>query len=252
MISILERRKLKNKVGIIFVSKADTDVKRVMTQYAIDTAREFGGDNEITIIVAESIRGVEYKDAEVFYHDVEPFNYNKVLNLSRGKLKDKDFILFCNNDLVFTENWLDNLLENKGLCLSPKEPTDGRQSNITEDTKGYGVARHFSGWCFGLRKKALQEIKSFNEDYPFWFADNVVVDELKKLKIEPVLVVKSIVKHLGSQTLQDLEKEKKNKITFSEVARYEQETGELTELSLKEIGRSREGRLLANKMLPKI
>lgn len=252
MISILKRQKLKNKVGIIFVSKADTDIKRAMTQYAIDTARQFGGDNDIQIIVAESVKGIGYKDAEVFYHDVEPFNYNKVLNLSREKLKDKDIILFCNNDLVFTENWLDNLLANKGLCLSPKEPTDGRQSNITEDTKGYEVGKHFSGWCFGLIKKALQKIGNFNEDYQFWFADNVVVDELKKLKIEPVLVVKSIVKHLGSQTLQDLEKEEKKKITLSEVARYEQETGELTELSLKEIGRTKEGRLLANKMLPKI
>lgn len=252
MISILKRQKLKNKVGIIFVSKADTDIKRAMTQYAIDTARQFGGDNDIQIIVAESVKGIEYKDAEVFYHDVQPFNYNKVLNLSRKELKDKDFILFCNNDLVFSENWLDNLLENKGLCLSPKEPTDGRQSNITEDTKGYKVATHFNGWCFGLRKEALKKIGDFNEEYPFWFADNVVMEQLKELNIEPTLVVKSVVIHLISKTLETIEKNERYNITYKEVERYENETGELTELTMKEIGRSREGRILANKMLPKI
>lgn len=243
--------KHKDKVGIIFVANSTNEEMVLMTQNAIITARQYAQGYDLDILVAESTDYAQYAGAEVFNHNIRPFNYNKVLNEAKKKLK-ADFILFCNNDLLFTENWLDHLLDNKGLCLSPKEPTDGRQAHIKEDTSGYSVATHFNGWCFGLRKEALEKIGDFNEDYQFWFSDNVVVDRFKELGIEPTLVVKSVVKHLGSKTLANLGKEEKYNFTYKEVDRYETVSGQQTEISMKVIGRTKEGRILANKMLPKI
>lgn len=253
MITTKKQPKPKNKIGIIFVSNSTNENVVNMTQNAITTARQYTDKYNLKIIVAESNEGQkEYEGAEIFHHKVEPFNYNKILNLSRKKLKDYDFILFCNNDLVFTENWLDNLLENTNLCLSPKDTNSDKQRNIQEDESGYSVATHFSGWCFGLRKEALELIGDFNEDYQFWFSDNVVADQLQKVGIIPTLVVKSVVKHFGSQTLKSLAQDEKYKFTYADVDRYEENSGEQTDILLKNIGRTREGRILANKMLPKI
>lgn len=256
MITMKKQPKLKNKIGIIFVAKSNSSEQIEMTQQAINTARQYANcsiDFDLDIIVAEeNEKHKEYIGAEVFHHKVKPFNYNKILNKTRKKFKDYDFILFSNNDVIFTENWLENLLKNDGLCLSPKEPEDLRQRDILEDTAGYRMATHFSGWCFGLRKEAMEKIGNFNEDFTFWFSDNVVADQLKEAGIEPILVVKSIVKHLGSKTLGEVEKDEKYKMTYGDVDKYEKQSGEQTEISMKAIGRTREGRILANQMLPKI
>lgn len=184
-------------VDLVILSKAKTYRDSLMTQKAIDTAHDGANGLPINVIVIEGGVG-DYHDATTVYNR-NPFNYNMFANEGAG-MGTAEWIMIANNDLEFKNGWLHNLLAADSDVVSPHEPTDYRQSTIIQNTQGFEIGKHFSGWCFMIRRKLWLEIGGFDTDVTFWFSDDVVVEQVKALGVVPMLVKDSVVEHLGSVT----------------------------------------------------
>jgi glycosyltransferase involved in cell wall biosynthesis len=219
-----ERTFVPSIVDVIILSNAKDDYFKGLTQQTIDTALETSKGYKLNIIVMEQNKEVVYKGIETVHYDYE-FNYNKVANdgASRGTAP---YVMIANNDLIFKENWLFELLMAEHNVVSPKCPVDNRQKEFIENTKGYEVAKHFSGWCFMVKRHIWEEIEGFDEDFGFWFADNATVRQLEEKGYIPMIVPKALVEHLGSQTLNSLDSKTKKNITVAQAKKYNEKYDE--------------------------
>lgn len=206
-----KQRDGKPVLDLIILSKSKTYRDSLMTQKAIDTALDGANGLPINVIVIEGGTG-DYHDAKTVYNN-EKFNYNQFANQGAG-MGTAEWIMIANNDLEFTNGWLHNLLTAECDVVSPHEPTDIRQKGIIDNTAGYEIGRHFSGWCFMIARKLWLEIGGFDEDVDFWFSDDVVVEQVKALGIKPMLVKESIVRHAGSVTMKQLDEAEQNDLKW--------------------------------------
>lgn len=188
----------KPMVDVFVLSNASTRQLRRMTQRTIDTCLAGANSLPINVVVLEQ-QNVAYDRAVTIAMPAE-FNYNRFANLGAERYSS-DWIMIANNDLVFHDGWLHNLLAAGHPVVSPKCPRDPRQREFTENTTGYLTARHLSGWCFMLRRELWEKIGGFDDCVDFWCSDDVVIEQLKTIGVEPMLVVDSIVEHLQSVTL---------------------------------------------------
>lgn len=183
-------------IDVVILSNAINPKIQRMTQNCVNTIR----DERCNIIVIEQNLDVTYKNCYTYFIE-EKFNYNKFANYG-AKLGHNEWIMIANNDLHFERNWLQPLLDADHLVVSPKCPNDKRQRKYrTGNHIGYNVGEHLSGWCFMIRRDMWELIGGFDEDFPFWCADNSLIEQLKVFDIPAMLVTDSIVRHLGSQTL---------------------------------------------------
>lgn len=183
---------------LIILSNAKTDEMRRMTQRTIDTALAGANSLPINVLVLEQ---QEHKYARArTLHAPEVFNYNRFAN--RGaRSGGAEWIVVANNDLVFQAGWLHQLIAANHPVVSPINPGDPRQSGILEPEKGTTNGRHFSGWCFMIKRSLWERIGGFDEDVSFWCSDDATIEQVKALGIEPMIVPASTVRHLASVTL---------------------------------------------------
>lgn len=205
-------------LDLVILSNAKDNKFKKMTQNTIDTALQTSKGYNIQIFVMEQNQEVNYDNAITIHYDGE-FNYNAVANLGISD-GDSPYVMVANNDLIFKEDWLFNLLKVNHPVVSPKCPKDLRQKEFKENTIGYEVARHFSGWCFMIKRHVWEEIGGLDEDFKFWCADNSTVKQLQEKGYTPMLVVDSLVEHLGSQTLKTLQEKEKKEFTHEQVSKY--------------------------------
>lgn len=185
-------------VDVIMLSKASKYRDSLMTQKAIDSCIKGSNGLPVNIIVMEGGVG-QYHDATTIPKR-GAFNYNQYAN-EGASLGNADWIMIANNDLDFKDGWLHNLISAGNDVVSPHEPNDIRQKGIIKNISGYECGRHFSGWCFMIRRSLWEEIGGFDTDVSFWFSDNVVIEQVKAKGVKPMLVKDSIVEHAGSVTL---------------------------------------------------
>ena len=192
-------------VDVIFLSNAKNAQLKRMTQRAISTCVAGANSLPVNVIVMEQQDGVIYQHANTI-HAPEEFHYNQFANRA-ARYGQAEWIMIANNDLVFTDGWLHNLLAANHPVVSPKCPKDIRQAHITTNATGYANAVNFSGWCFMIKRELWQRIGGFDSDFGFWCADDAVIEQLKAIGVAPMLVPASEVRHLGSMTLHTLPKQ---------------------------------------------
>lgn len=202
---------------VVILSNAKTEALKAMTQQTINTLRISERPGKFNIIVIEQTTATYPRTQTI--HMPGEFNYNKFANLGVRK-GCAPIICIANNDLVFTRGWFTEMCKVKAKVMSPKNPGDKRQGNISLSEGGYEVGRHFSGWCFVMQRRIWEQIGGFDEDFPFWCADNATVEQLKAINISPVLIPNSVVKHLASETLKTLPKPEQNEITTAQVRKF--------------------------------
>ena len=209
---------------LVFISNAISHGAKSMTQNAINTAIKGANGLNVNCIVIESKPNTSYSNA-VTYNAPLPFNYNAYLNFGaeRGQA---DWILFCNNDLVFQNGWLHSLLSADYPLVSPISKRDKRQQNVNGNEIGWSCGRNLSGWCFMLSRDLWEKIGRLDQDFDFWFADNSLICQLKKLDIAPMLVPASRVDHLGSFTFNSLPKPDREAKMWSKLDLFNQKYGE--------------------------
>lgn len=145
------------------------------------------------------------------------FNYNKFMNIA-AKTGNSEWIVFCNNDLIFHKNWFTELMKYKYDVMCSKCPKDRRQKDVTKNLFGNKIGANFSGWCFTMKRDIYEKIGGLNEDYMFWCADNITIKQVNDIGITPCLIASSIVTHLGSQTLNTMPN--KDELTTLQVQNY--------------------------------
>ncbi|WIY84327.1 glycosyltransferase [Propionimicrobium sp. PCR01-08-3] len=192
----------KPTADLVILSKADTAKLREMTQHTIDTARENAGRNPdplvINVIVIEQTEGVRYRGATTV-HMPGPFAYNKFMN-NGARRGFAPWVVFANNDLEFEPDWLAELLAADHELVSPVNPGDDRQRGFTVNESGWTNGRHFCGWCFMMKRSLWEELHGLDEDFIFWCADDVVIEQARAVGVKPMLVSAARVKHLTSKT----------------------------------------------------
>ena len=185
-------------VDVIMLSKVAKYRDNAMTQKAIDSCIQGSNGLPVNIIVMEGGIG-QYRNATTIPKRGK-FNYNQYAN-EGAALGSADWIMIANNDLTFNDGWLHNLIAAGHPVVSPHEPNDARQADITENTEGDVTGKHLSGWCFMITRKLWQEIGGFDTDVDFWCSDDVVIEQVKAAGVLPMVVKDSVVIHAGSQTL---------------------------------------------------
>lgn len=186
-------------VDVVILSKANDYQTKQMTQKAVDTC--FYGSNglPVNIIVVEGGQADGYQHATTV-RKFDKFNYNAFANFGADQ-GNAEWIMIANNDLVFHDGWLHNLIAAGNDLVSPHEPNDARQKDITKNTKGYVNGTHFSGWCFMIKRKLYEKIGKFDTDVTFWCSDDATIMQCKAVGVKPMLVYDAIVDHVTSATL---------------------------------------------------
>lgn len=208
----------RNTVDIVILSNAKTERHKSITDNCILSLKANCGIHEVNIIVVEQNKEAKYDGVVVKYMDCE-FNYNKFANIG-SSLGTSNYIVVANNDVIFCNKWLDNLLSVNYPVVSPKCPNHAKTIGLEGNIKGYECGVHFSGWCFMIQRSIYAEIGGFDEDFSFYCADNAVIEQLKAIDIMPMLVCNSTVVHVGSQTLSTLSADKTSELTFGQVYKF--------------------------------
>lgn len=206
------------QIDVVILSKGDSSKNKMITQRCINTCISTGRPYVGKITVVENSKYKGYKNCEIINIE-DDFNYNKFANIGCKEGKSK-YVMICNNDLVFHYGWADRLVKSGYDVMSPKCPKDKRQKDIKSNTFGYEVGKHFSGWCFCVKRDVLSKVGGFDEDFGFWFADNSFVKQLEEIDIMPIIIESSRVTHLGSNTLKSLNPEIIDDLTWGQVEKY--------------------------------
>jgi hypothetical protein len=212
------RRRLTQRkpvADLVILANAATPALAVMTQHAIDTAIA-GAHQPLNIIVIEQTDHI-YVNART-HHAAGDFHLNRYANAGVG-LGTADHIIIANNDLIFDDNWLAPLLAADHPVVSPKNPGDPRQAHLTDNTTGTTNGTHLSGWCFMIRRDTWYQIGGFDEDFTMWCCDDALIEQLKTINIQPMLVPASRVTHLVSATL-DTRTTDRDELTWAQVERF--------------------------------
>lgn len=211
-------------MDVIFLSRASTPELQRMTQDAIATCLAFASQR-VNIIVMEQIEDVVYYGKGVVTVQApKEFAYNKFANYAAKEYGSAEWIMVANNDVAFFPGWLTPLLEagERGADLvSPKCPLDPRQKELTSNTLGDQTGKHFSGWCFVIKRELWEKIGGLDEDFTFWCADDAVVQQARRKGVTPMLVPASRVLHLGSVTAPS----PPSSMTWEQVHKFEQKYG---------------------------
>jgi hypothetical protein len=211
----IKRRDVKPIVDVVILSKADQYTEMMMTQRAIDSCISGANGLAVNVIVLEGGTAY-YENALTISKNGEAFNYNKFAN-EGGELGHAEWLMIANNDLEFRDGWLHNLIAAGNDVVSPHEPNDPRQTDITENTLGDVCGKHFSGWCFMIKRSLWRAIKGFDTDVTFWCSDDVVIEQVKAKGVMPMIVKDSIVEHLVSATLRKQSDETQNDLKWRNV-----------------------------------
>ena len=202
-------------VDVIILSNARTPELKKLTQQTIDSCNN-SDSIDFNIICFEQQKHVVYNGCDSYYIDL-PFNYNHFMNIGIQLSKSK-YVCLCNNDLIFSKGWASNIINameaNRLLSACPA------QTKGTGITYGYRNNHELNGWCIMTNRKLYSIIGEIDSEFPFWFADNIYSEQLKRHNIKHAVVNNSVVKHLGSSTLNTLEANLQHQYTYDTVRRF--------------------------------
>lgn len=210
-------------IDIVILSHAKNNELRELTERTINSCIE-SDNQEFHFFIMEQNPEVEYK-VGITAHPSQPFNYNAYMNIGIEHT-GSPYVCLCNNDLIFSKGWATNILDamkqHELLSASPICPK--AYKNKVEINSGvyfgYRNSWEVSGWCIMTDRTLYDTIGRLDESFPFWFADNIYSEQLKRNGIRHGLVSNSVVEHIGSKTLETLEADKKDELTFGVVNQF--------------------------------
>ncbi len=211
------------QIDVIILSYAKNTYLKGLTEQTITTLIQSEDPKKIEfhILVIESEKSLypfQFEHSKTIYPK-EKFGFNKYLNIGLSITNNK-FVCLCNNDLIFYQNWASEILaameqDDTILSANPYCLNYHQTKGFTPDTlpiEGYSGA--FTGWCFFVKRTIFNIIGKLDEKLIFWYCDNDYLQLLLKYKIKNVLVPTSFIRHLGSESLKDIDQKKYNKLTL--------------------------------------
>lgn len=213
------------KVDVIMLSNTADEAIYQMTQAAIKGMQVADESATFNVILVETLPYWHLEEEHhlypgvttIFpYADGESFNYNHSLNCGFEYLSQPEgrgttpCTVICNNDLVFRRGWFHELymdMINYDLDVaspvSPGWPPHEELCCGSMSTTFFGTRTSYevSGWCFLIRREALDAIRPLDERFRFEFQDVDMVEQLKRTGHgKMALVRRSEVVHLLNQS----------------------------------------------------
>jgi GT2 family glycosyltransferase len=203
------------KMDVVMVSDGTNPALMQMTQNAINSIAA----DDVNIIVLEKSPAIKYNNADTFLQK-QPFNYNECLN-EGALMGNAEFICFTNNDVVFPERFVEQVIaslpseggfkesfSNKNTNLVSIPPLEGGEAVwdvlSVKNQHGYIHPEIISGFCFVMRRSAWNKICKLKTDYKFWCADNVTSEQIKEHGLKEVRSDIQVT-HLTSVSLRHLD-----------------------------------------------
>lgn len=213
------------KIDIIILSNGKTKELREMTQKTINSCHDSELNHDFNIIVFEQEDYQDWYSRAWTINYTCDFHYNKLMNAGI-QLTDSEWIVLCNNDLIFHNGWLTECLKYDYLSMSPDMHPNGK--GVKE---GYQIGNkgEFKGWCIITNRKLYEEIGKIDESVNFHYSDHVFADQLKAKGIKHALIKGAYVEHLESMTLNTLSKEEHLKYCETQTEIYNNKPVELYE-----------------------
>lgn len=201
---------------LIIVSQSTGDLIQV-TQNCIDSARQ--DDAELNIIVVETGNYYGYDVDKIIEYNGQ-FNYNRALNIGLQYAKS-DIQVLCNNDIIFHPGWskMGEIMKANDYLSASALSNDRRQAFCKKGNlayEGYIIGFHLTGWCIFTAKELWPLIGKLDEQFRFWYADNLYARQLETAKIKHALICSVSVDHLGSATLSKLPRNIQSLYTFAQ------------------------------------
>lgn len=218
-------------IDIVILSFAKSESHYNLTMNCLKSLYDSKLSDFFNVVVIESKEDVTYNYKETkIVHLKESFNYNKFANYG-ASLFDSGLIGVFNNDVIFNENWILDILTARDLnymntkfdlfSCSPISLTSKSQLefiNLKNPIPGYGIAKHLSGWAIILSRKLHKKICGFDVSCSFWCSDDAYSEQLKQIGVTHYLIPTSIVNHVGegSNTLKTMDEQTKNELTYEQ------------------------------------
>jgi len=206
-------------IDVICLTNTNNKEFYELTKRTIDTLLLTNGDYRFNIKLIESNNNSTfiYDYPNVDYIKInQDFHYNRFLNIGL-KYCTNEWVLIINNDLVFTPEWLDNIMvehhsDPEIKSFSSFEPNF--VMNVRPDMYhkgnvffGYQPTVQLMGWCILVRREVFNIIGEFDERFNFWCQDDDYGLTLKKYNIKHALIKNSVVYHATSQSHTLIKKE---------------------------------------------
>lgn len=219
------------KIDAIILSNTADLHRYALTCRTINTLKQSDKLNEVDVYIVESQdtdsihkNGFIYTGCTTIYPR-QPFGYNKFLNIGI-KHTTSEWILVCNNDLLFTDNWL---LEAKRIIelnpdiksFSPRCPDWHLHKNLPSVSlvEGYTVPVQIVGWCILMHRSLIDQYHLFDEQFDFWYQDNDYAMVLQTNNERHGLMVNSNVYHVESAS-HDLISDRHKELTIGQQQKF--------------------------------
>lgn len=192
-------------IDVVMLAYTKDQSIKLMTDNAIKSLHSSSTNHTFNISVIESYNNpdIAYDNATVF-HGTSPFNYNRNLNLGISKGKS-DWVVICNNDLIFTPGWIEEILKVNTDSASPICPNwQFHKQYIGKVVYGYDSSYEVAGWCIVVKRSVLEAIGGFDEKFYFYAQDTDYGLTLKYKGFKHAIVGTSRVIHLLGQSSKDL------------------------------------------------
>ncbi len=174
------------------------------------------------------LKELERHHIPIVFNSINGGGLIKAWNLG-ASLATLPYIAICNNDILFSPNWdqpLINSLNDEVWMVSPYHtygqlPTDfpngiGRKSNIDGNITGLP----YIGSCFMLKKETWNRVGPIDERLKIWCGDNFIYEMLRiDFEKEVKEIKESYIHHFGRVTSGELPSEilEQDKKTFEEI-----------------------------------
>lgn len=197
--------------SLIVLSRTDSQSIHDMNLECINTfiksANHIAVGYEVVLIESNKSANYDYKlpSLKIITPDAA-FNFHKFLNIGISN-SSGDYYVLSNNDVIFDENWLKEVLDiaKKNTLIKSFSPFDLKSNKLPLENInnkdyliGYEIQKHLTGWCLVAHKSVFNVIKRLDERFKFYYADNDYAMQLQKYNIKHALVTKAKVHHLES------------------------------------------------------
>ena len=195
------------KVDVIILANNVNNHYYNLTKQTIDTLLKTNYDVKFNIIIIESNTNSEYIfENSTVVKPKKEFNFAEFTNIGYSLCKN-DWVMVCNNDLLFEPNWFEHIMKvyqtNPEIkSFSPFEPDFHTKyynnwfDELNDLYFGYEVPARLTGWCYLHRREVLDLIGGCDEQFEFYYVDNDYGKMLEYYNLPHCLVKSSVVHHL--------------------------------------------------------
>lgn len=218
-------------VGVVILSNANTPSLSYLTEQLLSSLGDAAPKSLLDVVVVEQT--ARKWPLCMTINRSDEFNFNRYANLGVERVCG-DHLLICNNDIRLSPGSIDRLhdyaVTHGTPVVCPVCPLNPKQADLVAGSipeVGTEVGRHFTGWCFLMARQAWLIIGGFDEDFPFWYADNATVEQLKRANLLITVLPDALVSHHASQTLKTLPRPERIVLTKAQRSRFEAKYGPL-------------------------